>query len=336
MIDASIGSSPQWSRKQWLAVVLVSLALWMVYAYIGPGDDYKRCYTWMVMEPERLESVAVRPWTLNPPWLVPFMAPFVSLPGRPGYLAFMAATIAGIVYSTYVLGGKPIPILLSSHMMWILWWGQIEVWGVLAVVIGVECLRRSVPHRKSWLLISLALALASFKPQVSLVPVLALWWWMGRERWKPVIAMLALFILSILIWGPWPVWYWQGIFGFIGDQHHGPWNASLGLWAMPLFIPALLLPLSREKRLIALTATAFIVSPYMPYYSTILLLCFAVPWWAYVFGFLSYLPSLIGTRLAWNAVVLLPILVLIWLYTPIVREWLERRGALKSPSSSQN
>lgn len=316
-------AASSWSRKHWLAIILVVIALWMVYAFVAPGDDYKRCYTWMVMEPERLESVAVRPWTLNPPWLVPFMAPFVSLPGRAGYLVFLLATLAGMVYGVYMLGGKPIPILLSAHMMWVLWWGQIEVWGILAVVIGWLALQK-----KSWLLMFLALALASFKPQIGFVTVVALWWWSGRDRWKSLAAMLALLALSILIWGPWPVWYWQGIFGFVGDQHHTPWNASLGLWALPLFIPAMLVPLKREQRLMALTATAYIVSPYMPYYSTILLMCFAVPWWAYLFGLLGYLPSLIGTRLAWNGIVLMPILVLAWLYWPVVRAWLQQRGLL--------
>ena len=87
--------------------------------------------------------------------------------------------------------------------------------------------------------------------------------------------------------------------------------------------------MSREKRLIAITATALIVSPYMPYYSTIVLIAFAIPWWAYLFGVLGYLPGLIGTGLAWNSIVLMPLLVLVWLYLPFVREWARGRGWLK-------
>ena len=310
----------QWSRKHWFAIIIVMTAVLTIFAMVGPGDDYKRCYTWMVQEPWRYPLVADGPWTLNPPWLAPFMAPFVAFPGRSGYILFMAFSLVMMVFTTYYLGGKPLPILVSAHMMWIMWWGQIEVWGVLAVVVGWVALQK-----KSWLGIFLALIFASFKPQIGFLPVLALWWWSGHERWYALAAMLGLFALSLWAWGPWPVWYFQGIFGFVGDQHAGPWNASIGLAALPLLIPALLLPLDREKRLIALTATAYIISPYMPYYSTILLLMFAVPWWAYLFGFLGYLPSLLGTQFAWNGIVLLPACVLIWLYAPLLRDWLQKR-----------
>ena len=323
----------QWSRNYWLATIGIALAVWVLYSLVGPGDDYMRCYTWMVSEPWRLPQVAEIPWTLNPPWLATFMAPFVSLPGRPGYIAFMGFTIAAVVYACYKLGGKPIPTLLSAHMMWILWWGQIEAWGILAIVLGWFALQK-----KSWPLMFLALAWAAFKPQISFVPVLAMWWWSGRERWRSLLAFLALFALSLWVWGPWPAWYLQGILGFVGDQHAGPWNASIGLAALPLFIPALWLPLDRWQRVIALTATAHLFSPYMPYYSTIPLFTFAVPWWTYLFGILGYLPSLVGTQVAWNAIALLPLLVLFWIYWPVVRTWYHRiqhhRQAAKESNSS--
>lgn len=321
-----------WSQQQWLITFGVALLVWLVYAFIGPGADYFGCYTWMVTEPERLPLVSERVWTLNPPWLVPFMAPFVSLPGRAGYLAFMLANLAMTIYGTYVLGGRPLPILLSAHMMWILWWGQIEGWGILAIAIAWFAWKASQESSspKSWLGMYLALLLATFKPQIGFAPVAALWWWSGKERWKSLAALLITFLLSLLIWGPWPIWYAQGVLKFVGDEHAGPWNASLGMIALPLFLPALLVPLEREKRLIALTATAYLASPYLPYYSTIALLSFAVPAWAYIFGFTAYLPSVLGTRLAWNSVMLLPALVLLWIYWPVARAWWQRRNAKAS------
>lgn len=311
--------SPQWSPKKWLLVISLALAIWLVFAFIGPGDDYKRCYTDMVQAPWRLQLVQELPWTQNPPWLAPFMAPFISIPGRAGYIVFIAATLAATILTTYLLGGKPVPVLLSAHLFWILWWGQIEIWGMLAIVIG--CL---AVQRKSWHIMFLALILASFKPQISLIPVSALWWWTGRDRWKSLVGMFALFIFSLWAWGAWPIWYAGSIINFIGDGHSSPWEASIGLFAIPLFLPAIWLPLSREKRLIALAATTYIASPYMPYYSMIPLLTFAIPWWAYGFAFLGFLPSLIGTRLAWNSLVLLPISVLLWTYWPLVSVWVKR------------
>jgi hypothetical protein len=304
----------RWSRNYLFFIILVSSAILMLFAIVGPGEDYFRCYTWMVNEPERLRTVAVYPWTLNPPYLAVFMAPFVALPGRAGYIVFMAFSLAMIAISTKNLGGKLIPILLSAHMMWILWWGQIEAWGVLAFVLAWYALKNKI-----WPAMLLALVLASFKPQISFIPVLAMWWWSGKDRWKSMSGMVLLFLASLFVWGPWPVWYWQGIFGFVGNQHHGPWNASLGLWAVPLYLPALLLPMNREQRLIALTATTYICSPYMPYYSSILLFSFIIPGWTYLFAFLGYLPTLLGTRIAWNGIVLFPISILIWLYLPILK-----------------
>ena len=137
--------------------------------------------------------------------------------------------------------------------------------------------------------------------------------------------MVLLTAASVAIWGPWPLWYAQEITNFVGDNHAGPWNASLGWIALPLFIPALFLPLTRYQRVMALTATGLLVSPYMPYYSTIILLVFNIPWWAYLFAFSSYFPNLIGTRLAWNAVALLPLSVLAWLYWPFVIRYIASR-----------
>jgi hypothetical protein len=165
--------------------------------------------------------------------------------------------------------------------------------------------------------------------------VLAYWWWSGRDRWKPMACLLLVFILSLFIWGPWPVWYAQDIAKFAGDGHANVWNASIGLLALPLFIPALLIPMSEEKRIISLTATALLVSPYMPYYSTIILLTLNIPVWAYIFAFTGYLPTVIGTRLAWNIVMFLPLSVLVWLYLPFFRTWTARLIHKTGPAVSE-
>ncbi|NIS80928.1 MAG: hypothetical protein GTO14_12120 [Anaerolineales bacterium] len=320
---------PGWSRRAWIVTIAVAVCVLTLYVYIGPGEDYYGAYTLMVTKPGHLPQVAEHPWTLNPTWMVPFMAPFVSLPGRAGYVVFMAFSIAMIILGAYTFGGKAIPILLSAHMLWILWWGQLEGWGVLGLVLAWYANKK-----QSWFWMFLAMAIAAFKPQVSFVPVLALWWWMGKDRWKSLAALVGLFIASIIIWGPWPLWYLGGIIKFIDSQHYGVWNASLGWVALPLFIPALRVPLDRQKRLIALTATSYLVIQYMPYYSTIPLFCFALPLWAYAFSFLGYLPNVVGTRIAWNGLVFLPITVLLWVYWPhLIRVWESLRSEKRDPAS---
>jgi hypothetical protein len=313
-----------WSKRLTLAIYAVAFVVWIVYSVIGPGEDFFICYTWMVTLPEKIREVSTFVWTLNPTWLVPFMAPFVSLPGRAGYIVFMAASIAMMVYGARTFGGKAIPVLLSAQLFWVLWWGQIEGWAILALVVGVMALKKH-----SWPLMFLALVMGSFKPQIGFIPLIALWWWSGRQRWISLAGMILLVALNVVIWGPWPVWYFEGLTSFVGDKHYEVWNASLGLYALPLFIPALLLPLTRYQRLMALTATGLLVIPYMPYYSTIILLVFNIPWWAYIFAFTSYLPNLIGPTLAWKAVALMPLSVLAWLYWPYVRKFITDRKKQK-------
>jgi hypothetical protein len=105
------------------------------------------------------------------------------------------------------------------------------------------------------------------------------------------------------------------------------WNASLGLLALPLFVPALLAPLGPRERLLAVTCTALLVSPYLPYYSTVIVLCFSLPGILYVLAFVGYLPTVIGTVAAWNSVVLLPLGVLAWVYWPVAQAWWRSRRA---------
>jgi hypothetical protein len=321
-----------WTKRFQLAVYAIAFLIWLIYSILGPGKDFLGCYSWMVSIPEKLKEVPSDVWTLNPTWLIPFMAPFTTMPGRAGYIIFLAVSVAMIIYGTRTFGGKIIPLLLSAQMFWVMWWGQLEGWAVLALVLGLLALKK-----KSWPLMFLALTMGTFKPQVGLAPLLAMWWWSGKQRWISLVGMILLTALSIVIWGPWPVWYFEGIFGFVGNKHHAVWNASLGLWALPLFIPALFLPLTRYQRLIALTATALVVNPYMPYYSTLILMIFNIPWWAYILAFTSYLPTVIGSTLAWNAVVLMPLGVLLWLYLPFIKKLisgLKKRKELTSEESS--
>lgn len=326
MEDGAPGMIRFWKTYYWQIHIALAVTLWLVYSYLGPGHDYFGAYTWMVMKPELYPANADYPWTLNPPWMVPFMAPFIGLPGKMGYILFMAATLGVVLVGARHFGGKPWLALLSAQLFWVLWWGQLEGWGILALVLGWLAM-----EKEDWRLMSLALLMAAFKPQVGFIPVAVLWFWSGKARLKSLAVLVGVFIWSLFTWGPWLTWYAEGTLKFIGDEHFHPWNASLGLVALPLYLPAVLLPMSRRKRLLALTATTLLASPYLPYYSTILLLCFNIPAWTVVFVLSGYFPYELGTGLAWNSVVLLPVTVLIWLYWQPTRKvlaaWLARRKA---------
>jgi len=321
--------SPSSRRDVLVAATIAVVAA--IFAMLSPGGEFFQAYTWLVLSPEKLLPALGIPSTYNPAWLIALMAPFVILPGRIGLVLFLLASIAMCLVAAHVLGGKTIPMLISAQMAWILWWGQIEGLVVLGVALGWLAL-----ERKSWRLMVLAMALATLKPQIGLVPIIALWWWSGTWiRWRSLVAYCGFVAISIVIWGPWPIWFMQGIGIIVHGTQYGAWNSSLGLLALPLFVPALLLPLDRRQRLLALAATATVCSPYMPYYSTILLLCMGIPGWAYVFAFLGYLPTLFGTFIAWNGISLLPLSVLCWLYWPALQGRLGHWPAKKDPGGAQ-
>lgn len=291
-----------------------ALLIWMTYASVGPGADFFVAFTYLVQAPEKLTEHLGVAWTAHPAWFLGLMAPFVALPGRAGYILFLAATIAMLLTATRILKGNWFLVLFSAQASWVLWWGQAEGWVVLGLALGWHALRQ-----KNWPLLALGIALASVKPHLGAIPALALWWWSEEDRGKIALALLGLFAASLLIWGPWPVWMFQAIQGtFLSKSDtFQPWNISLGLCAAPLLIPAILLPLSREKRLPVLAATGMLMMPYMPYYSSLILLCMPLPTALYPLAFLGYFPSILGTQVAWKGLIALPLGILAWTYSTL-------------------
>lgn len=315
-----------WTKKKVLVVFAISVSLLFLYSYLaftfpedlpkGPGADFNRAYTWMVLEPERLPENAARPWTLNPLWQNFFMAPFVTTPWPWGYILFMGFTIGVVILGAYWFGGNPLVILLSAHLFWVLWWGQLEGWAILALVLGWIGM-----ERQSWVWMFFALALSAFKPQVGFMPVLAMWCWSGNSRWKSALMMVVLLLFTLIVWGPYPVWYLQGILNsHFSESHAVTLQASLGLWGLPFLVLALVLPLDRYHRILALTCAFQLISPYLPFYSMVILLVFNLPTWIYTFALIAYLPFLLGISPTWMGMVLFPISIMIWLSWPTVQK----------------
>jgi hypothetical protein len=280
--------------RTWAITVTIAISIWLIYAYLAPGLDYFGGYRDLVLGTD-LASPSFP--VFAPPWLATILSPFVCLPERLGFALFLAFSVAILLFSTHTLDGHPVPLLLSAQLSWILWWGQIDGLAILGLALAWIAYKE-----KSWILMTFALLLTLLKPQVSLIPVLILWWWMGKERWKAMLILISFGMVSILVWGPWPLWTISKMIRFAGNHPYGTMNTSLGLLALPLFIPACFIPLkNRSQRLLAITATA-------------LLVCFPLPWWLYLFTFLGYFPSLLGTEVAWKGIMLLPILTLLSIY----------------------
>ncbi len=281
-----------------------------MYAALGPGEDFLGYQSFALHPADYAQALGI----FSPPWLGPLISPLAVLPGRWGFVLLLGLTLFAGLFAARTLGGKPLVLLLSAQMSWVLWWGQIDALPLLALALAFLGYTRH-----SWRLLAVALVLAAVKPHVAGIPVIALWWWSTGSRSKSLAAAAALVALSLAVWGNWPAALAERLVPFSQSTSYRPWNATLGPLALPLIIPALLVPLERPQRLLVLTATAMLVSPYMPYYSTLLLLAFPLPWPLLGLAFLGYLPSLIGTTLAWKGVVLLPLGVLAWVYLSAAR-----------------
>ncbi len=295
-------------RGLWLTSL--ALALWLLYAILAPGQDFLgyRAFTLEWANYDLAHGM------FSPPWLAILIAPLAALPVRAGLAALLGMTIAAGWFAARTLGGRPIVLLLSAPMFWVLWWGQIDALALIALALAVlGCTRRS------WPMLAAALVLAAIKPHVIAVPVLALWWWSRGARLRSMAVAGTLLALSFVVWGNWLPVVVARVLDFARSTTYRPWNAALGPMALPLFIPALLVPLTRPQRLAALTATAMLVSPYMPFYSMLPLLAFPLPWPLLGLAFIGYLPNLLGTALAWNGMVLLPVGVLGWVYLNAAR-----------------
>lgn len=301
----------------WVLPVVVGIFLVIVVGSVSTAEDFFGPYRSMVLDIDKYRGGNV---IYSPAWLAPILAPFITLPGRSGYYALTAVTIGLLVYSSRVLGGKWLPVLFSAQLVWILWYGQIEGIVIFGITLCVLALKR---NEWGWLAVGLLLALT--KPQVGLAPAIYLWWRSGNMRWKSAAVIAGVFIGTLAAWGPWPLWILNETGHLLDNGAYHIFNVSLGLYALPLLIPAIALPLKPQSRLLALSATALLISPYLPYYSTILLLVQPIPAWLYVFAFYSYLSPYIGAVWGMKPVILLPLLTLAYLYYPFARDWVKKR-----------
>lgn len=170
-----------------------------------------------------------------PPWM-----PYVRLLTWPGLVGVSYAALALALYqqraSPLVMGAA----FLSLPSLWVLFLGQLD--GI--VLLGLLGLPWLVP-------------LATLKPQLSVFAFLA------RKEWT--IALILWILLSMLIWGLWPLdmlqydQHWKAIYQ-VEDQ---PQNITLWPWALPISL--VLLWLSRGDMDMLMLAGSFAVPHLIPY-----------------------------------------------------------------------
>jgi len=221
-------------------------------------------------------------------WMLPVFALLALLPPLVAYAIWGVFNILCIFFATRIFGGRTSLNLLSFQMLYVAFIGQII--GVIAA--GLALLWWGL-HRRRWALAGLGLTIACTKFHIGLIVgsilllIADISW---RERLRVLVVPVVVLALSLVIYPMWPL----DVLATIRNTPANDWG-SISLWrwigpsALFLWIPALLLPLSRSQRLVALTATMALTLPY--FQQTDLLTLFILPiGWAYVIlGNLGYL-----------------------------------------------
>jgi hypothetical protein len=234
----------QWKRldPRRLALILAGWAGVFVVAYIAmlfvkvPGVDW-------------YDFFATHRYPDFPPWIVILMWPIQSLTTQ------NALTLTVLAYALWRYQAKPIHYALAFTAMpvyWNLWLGQIDYIPLLGMI---------------WL--PWGLPLAAAKPQVAIWGALA-WWLRRTDRWKIAAFVIAGFVLSLLVYGWWPLHLTLPV------TYYTAYNLSAWRWggvvAGVLAVAGALFVTFRQRDIDASMALGALASPYVQGNSYLLLL----------------------------------------------------------------
>jgi hypothetical protein len=256
----------------------------------------------------------------NPYWLLPLIYVIQLVGDHFGYFIWNLLNFAGVLFAARVFGGKLPPLVLSFQMVWVILAGQIT-----GVMVAGAALMWWAMHRGWWHVAGLGALFAIGKYHWGVPLTLAIWLlndarWQDRARVLIVPTMVAL--LSLVVY---PLW----VLDVLANVQNAPpeASASISLWqwvpVLPLllWVPVLLLPMSRSRRLMLVATTAAIAMPYFQQADLILLFAMPTAFMA-VLGQASWFLLMIDTdfsSLRWLFVV--PLLIYVQLVWPVISEW---------------
>jgi hypothetical protein len=179
----------------------------------------------------------------NPPWVALFFIPLSFLPSRWGWatIAVLSAFILFILCRHWRFGRiKIILTLLSPAAFYIFLHGEIDAFVLGGVLLPYE----------AWYLVAIT------KPQVAVGLLLGV----RKEKIiRAIFATLIIFLLTIFIFGFWPLKILQQETPFLGTAQ----NLWIGLWPfqVPAGVALLLLGVKRKNEKLLIAASPFL-SPY--------------------------------------------------------------------------
>jgi Glycosyltransferase family 87 len=225
-------------------------------------------------------------------WFVPIFQLLARMPVSASYFLWNLINIGSLLWAARVFGGRSILLLAAFQTFYILVYGQITgiIIGALALVLW------GLAHEKPWAA-GLGIVIACTKYQIGLPAALAIWIFYGESftnRMRSFILPVVISLLSLVVYPWWPLRVLETIRNFPPND----WGSiTLWRWLGPLslvfWLPPFLLPLTRERRLLALIAAIPLAVPY--FQQTDLLLLFALPvGWLPLLGDLGVLYKPVG------------------------------------------
>lgn len=226
------------------ALFLVVFPLSVLYLLLVIGGDWLNAYL-----PACQELLAGRsPYNqfnfFNPPWALLPLLPLALLPAKVGSVILSVTNVLVFAGVAHRLGAKPIVVLLIATLPPVLYSTNIDWMVALGLILPPQ----------------IGLFFVLVKPQVGIF--VALFWFVQtsrrglRETVRVFAPVTIVFILSLLIFGPYPL-------KSVGQlsQIANPWNAHIFPYGVPVGL-ALLGAAVRGKRAgYAATAAPFL-SPY--------------------------------------------------------------------------
>jgi hypothetical protein len=244
-------------------------------------------------------------------WSLPVFELLRLLPPELAYAIWALANILGCFYAVRVFGGKPLLVLLSYSLISLLYYGQIG--GILAG--GLALCWWGVAHRK-WDWAGLGFLIALTKYQVGLTLGLLMLWYAGitwRNFARLLLVPLVVGIISLIVYPLWPFEVLRKMVGFPYIDLGITFWILIGPWTLLFWIPALVLPLSKPERFLALFALFTFAVPYFLQFDLVTL--FAMPiGWLPLFNYLGLsFPFL--DKLTTRSIAIIPVLcylIAIW------------------------
>jgi hypothetical protein len=207
-------------------------------------------------------------------WFVPIFQLLARLPVSASYFLWSLINIGSLMYAARVFGGRSILFLAAFQTFYILVFGQIT-----GIIIGALALALwGLAHEKPGVA-GLGILIACTKYQIGVPAALAIWGLYSgsfTNRMRTLILPVIIGALTLVVYPLWPLRVLETVRNFPPND----WG-SITLWrwlgplALVFWLPPLLLPLPRDRRLLALVAAIPLAVPY--FQQTDLLLLFALP-----------------------------------------------------------